>query len=228
MNYQNNLRKNWSSICDYEANIDLPHPEWNLNWNSSPINASMIYAAIKQFKPKVIVETGTFEAHGTYAICQAAHENNNQALIVTIDYDGDPTTQLPSEMWKELSRVRQNNLEIIKNKFHQCTLNFLEGDSREVLPSIFPKLADTWDFFYQDSMHFKEGIISEWSIMRKFAHVGSIAVFDDLQLSYNLPKVLSFLSSGFCGWFIRHEMIRGWDSIHTEKGHGQLWVQKVR
>ena len=41
---------------------------------------------------------------------------------------------------------------------------------------------DVIDLFYQDSMHFKDGIIAEWNLVEKNIIKNSKIIFDDLQL----------------------------------------------
>ena len=63
-------------------------------------------------------------------------------------------------------------------------IHFLNGDSRSMLPSVFPAGLEYWDFFFQDSMHFMSGILAEWEIMKPFARPGSVVVFDDVCLDW--------------------------------------------
>jgi len=176
------LKDNWNEILNTEQSLDLPIPKWKNNWSIDPKNASMIYNCIKIRKPKIIIETGTFEAHGTYVMAKAAHENNNDATIITIDYDGDPTTELEFGDWINLREIRDRNIKHIQDNFFNCNIEFINGDSREVLKKVFPERISCWDFFYHDSMHYKEGILAEWLSVRQYIRKGSIAVFDDISI----------------------------------------------
>ena len=53
-------------------------------------------------------------------MAQAANKNNNNCIIYTIDYDGDPSSERPMEDWLLLKNIRNNNLEKIKNEFNLC------------------------------------------------------------------------------------------------------------
>ena len=53
----------------------------------------------------------------------------------------------------------------------------------QVLPELFSGGKMKWDFFYQDSMHFYEGVKSEWELVRKHANSKALAVFDDISLN---------------------------------------------
>lgn len=223
------LKREWNAICASEVDFAWPENKWEYDdWRSHKLNAAMIYNAIRLLKPKVLVETGTFEGHGTYVMAQAAHENNNNALIITIDYDDDPITKLPKEDWFKLSAIREQKLTLIRAKFSNCEVCFVNGDSREVLPMIFKSKIDFWDFFYQDTMHFPRGILAEWRVMRKFARLGSVAVFDDIYLNRGIPSAFFRQRKDFCSWFVWHEFLNGWTYVSTEIGHKQFWVQKLK
>lgn len=231
----NNINRNWRDICSPNVALDLPQRKWEYDWGSHSINLVMLYNAIRIFKPKILVETGTFEGQGTYVMARAAHENNNDAHIITIDYGGDPdpTFKLPKEKWTELERIRQQNLSLISDRFPKVEVSFWKGDTRDILPAIFPEKYNSWDFFYQDSMHFFEGIMAEWTVMEKYSSKGAIVVFDDIQFIIGFKKVLhlrKLLSQReFCSWFVWHEVINGgWIYKSINKGHGQFWAQKVK
>ena len=40
-------------------------------------------------------------------MAQAAHKNNNNCIIYTIDYDGDPTTNLDKDKWLLLKKLEK-------------------------------------------------------------------------------------------------------------------------
>lgn len=145
-------------------------------------------------------------------------DNNNNGKIYTIDYDGDPTSHnINKSEWEKLRNIRNKNLLDIKLNFPNCEVNFIEGDSRKVLPSIFNKYnINSWDFFYQDSMHFFDDIMNEWSIMKPYANDKAFVIFDDL----NLKDVKKFKN-----WFIKNEKM--WDYKIINTGHKQLLTWKL-
>ena len=62
-------------------------------------------------------------------------------------------------------------------------MKFCDGDSRNVLKTLFTdNNIDKVDLFYQDSMHFPEGIKSEWILVEPYIKKNSYTIFDDLQL----------------------------------------------
>jgi len=170
-------------------------------------------------KPGTIIETGTFEGHGTFAMAAAASENNNGAVIYTIDYDGDPVQDekgtVSEHEWSELSRIRQENIERISREFKNCQVIFIEGDSRLVLPQVVAGI-ETWDFWYQDSMHFAEGIREEWDIMCPYASKGAIVIFDDI-----------WKRNKFSRWFSK-EYKKQWLYVPRRAyGHKQCLAQRL-
>jgi hypothetical protein len=173
------------------------------------------------------VETGTFEGLGTFTMAMAAQENNNGARIFTVDYDGDPDVSIPMEEWLLLRKLRDENLDLARARFPRVEIRFLNGDSREVLPSVFPAQLDHWDFFFQDSMHFMSGIMAEWEIMKPFARPGSVVVFDDVCLDWKKMPAHLLKQNDFCGHFLLREGLRnGWACKSTAEGRAQFWAQK--
>lgn len=229
---QFSLKQNWTSICNTKVELDFPKVQWIYEWSCNDSSAGRIYNAVSMLKPKVIIETGTFAALGTYTMAKAAHDSNNEAHIFTIDYDGDPTTQLDRNDWLQLKEIRNSNLDLIRSKFPKVRIDFIEGDSRQVLPELFSDKVNSWDFFYQDSMHYKEGIMSEWEIMSKFSKVGSIVVFDDVALPIRAKSLIKRLlgrHSQFTEDFFWNEVIRGgWTCESIEDNHPQFWAQKIK
>jgi cephalosporin hydroxylase len=223
-----NLKEAWPSICDYSVRLDLPPSRWKYEWSTHRRSAQRLYNAIRLSKPQIIVETGTFEGLGTYTMAKAAAENDNGARIFTVDYDGDPEEgSIPMEDWLELRRFREENLELARKTFPNVEIVFLNGDSRQVLPTLLPSRISTWDFFFQDSMHFTSGILDEWRIMRPYAHSGSIVVFDDVCLDWKqLPEHLLGRKK-FCLHFVFHEAWKnGWQYQSTVEGRAQFWARK--
>ena len=121
-----------------ECNLEYPKPGHTLNWSTQKNHLDFLHNMILALKPKIIIETGTFEGHGTYAIAAAAHINNNGARIFTHDYDGDPVQDesgtVSKESWLELRALREANIKKIQEKFTQCEVTFIDGDSRLTLP----------------------------------------------------------------------------------------------
>ncbi|MFV0337632.1 MAG: O-methyltransferase [Chthoniobacterales bacterium] len=221
-----NLRSARSAICDFSVPFSVPPSRWKQAWSTHELSAKRLYNAIRWQKPKIIVETGTFEALGTYVMAKAAQENGG-AKIFTIDYDGDPDVSIPMEDWLELRRYRDENLQRIREEFPAVEIQFLNGDSREMLPTLFTGAVDHWDFFFQDSMHFTSGILQEWAIMKPFSHSGSIVVFDDVCLDWKkLPSHL-FGKKDFCLHFSLSEgWGGGWTYQTTSEGRAQFWAQR--
>ena len=166
-----------------ESNLTYPQAGHALKWSTLRVHLDFLHNLILSLKPKIIIETGTFEAHGTYAIAAAAHKNNNGARIFTHDYDGDPvqdeTGTVSKESWLELRKLRETNIQRIQDEFTQCEVSFVEGDSRLTLPETLKQFSQ-WDFWYQDSMHFAEGIQSEWDIMSGAEADDAFVIFDDI------------------------------------------------
>ena len=221
------LKQAWREICDPDIKLDVPASRWKHAWSTHELSAKRLYNAVRWRRPQILVETGTFEGLGTWVMAKAASENGNRARIFTIDYDGDPDISIPEEDWKELRKLRDENLANARRNFPDVEINFLNGDSRTVLPQLVPSRIEHWDFFFQDSMHFFSGIMAEWEIMRAFARRGSVVVFDDICLDWKkLPRYF-FKRNDFCLRFVLSEARRdGWVCESTSEGRAQFWAQK--
>jgi len=189
----------WRSL-DRGEGVELPPARWTFRkWGSRGWDASRMYRLVRLLRPGVIIETGTFEAQGTYALAAAASANQNNARIFTFDYDGDPTTTLPDAAWGELKSIRQATLDLIRKQFPNCTVEFVEGDTRQILSPFLAERRLKWDLFFQDSMHFYDGILAEWTAMRAHASKTAIVLFDDINEEHPFPQ-----------WFKAHEAPNGW------------------
>lgn len=197
--------------------VNFPVSKWIHKWGIDKLNAIFIDNFIKSKKPKIIIETGTFEAQATYVMAQAANSNNNNCIIYTIDYDGDPTSNLDIEKWLSLKKIRDENLKLIEEKFQNVKVIFLDGDSRKILPKLFQTYnIPQVDLFYQDSMHFFEGIQEEWNLIKPYIQRNSYVIFDDLKLK-GVQK--------FRNWF-KKEYGTQYIYFENNEGHKQFIVKK--
>lgn len=210
-----------------ESDLQYPPARHKLNWSTKRCHLDLLYQLIRTIKPKVIVETGTYEAHGTFAMSAATHENDNGAVLYTVDYDGDPVQDeqgtVSLDEWLELKHYRENNLAQISEQFPRCAVKFIEGDSRqvlkgEVLPALVEVADGKWDFWYQDSMHYVEGIRQEWEIMAPHASERAIVIFDDVSKR-----------NEFSVWFLNNKSLkRQWQYIsRRDFQHKQCWAQRL-
>jgi len=201
-----------------KSDIEYPDPRHNLGWSTKQVHLDLLYNLILEIKPKIIIETGTFEAHGTFAMAAAAHKNNNGATIYSVDYDGDPIQDAEGNVtdkeWLELRKYRDKNLTLIQEKFSNCNVNWIDGDSRKVLPEVLKKTGE-WDFWYQDSMHYAEGIRQEWDLMETSASKSAIVIFDDVSKR-----------NGFSRWFQKEKLKEWYFSSRRDHEHKQCWAQK--
>lgn len=197
--------------------IKFPESKWIYKWGIDQNNANDLYQHILNTKPTIIIETGTFEGQATYVMAKACNELNNNSKIYTIDYNGDPTLNLEEYKWIQLKNIRDKNLEQIKKEFNNVSVNIIEGDSREVLKTLFiDNNINKVDLFYQDSMHFIEGIQAEWNFVEPYIKQNSIVIFDDLKLKG---------VQAFKKWFIKK-----YNKQYTYKdvniGHKQFIITK--
>lgn len=220
------LGDSWSDICDFRYDLDIPPSRWKEAWSTHELSAKRLFNAIRIFRPHRILETGTFEGLGTWVMAKALSLNGG-GEIITIDYDGDPEVAVPDSDWEELDHIRAENLDAARKDFPSVDIEFIKGDSRKVLPTLFPARWNQWDFFFQDSMHFAAGIQAEWEIVLPFAAPHAAVVFDDVCLDW--WKLGSHLAgrTDFClGFALRQMAQRRWRSKSTAEGRAQFWAQR--
>lgn len=218
--YQDNdFRNEPFRLSLYEdSKLDYPVVRHTLGWSTRKKHLDFLYNYVRELKPKIIFETGTFEGHGTFAMCAAAHANNNGAKVFTFDYDGDPiqdeSGSVSQDEWLALKEIRANNLALIQERYPNCGLTFTDGDTRQVLPDVALQVGG-WDFWYQDSMHYAEGIRQEWDIMAPYANAQSLVIFDDVSRR-----------NGFSRWFKSTQTPRWKFKPCRDFGHKQCLAQR--
>ena len=162
--------------------FDYPKSKCIKNWGICDDKAYFLYNFTKNIKPKVIIETGTFEAQATYIMAKACNEINCQCTIYTIDNNQNLFENIMKKDWKKLDEIRNNNLNLIKDKFTNVKVIFSKEDSRIALKNLFNKNnIDKVDFFYQDSNDFHEIIKNEWDLIKKFLKKDSYAIINNLK-----------------------------------------------
>ena len=207
--------------------IKYPEPKWGELWGVDQIGADILYNHVVKQKPEVILETGTFEAQATYVMAKAANENENNCVIYTIDYDGDPTTSFEAKDWLDLKNIRNDNLKKIQDEFKDVKVVFVEGDSRKKLTRMFKEFKiSKVDLFFQDSMHFFTGILNEWLLVEPYLEKGSCAIFDDLNHPQWGNDDLGYGVDTFRDWF---KLIYKDKYMYKEVsvGHGSFWVTQL-
>jgi hypothetical protein len=217
-------------------------------WMSENTNMAMIGKAISMLRPKVVMELGTFEAHGTkrIALSMMTYQGKDR-ILYTFDVGKAPVNSLGvpygckdfSEQplvdwqsfknghpcftgwhsWGDIMEARDRRLTETRALI-DFPLHFVEGFTYDTLPKVLEEDIKKWDFCFQDTLHTTKEVIKEWLLFQPYSGVGSIVVFDDMAHPSN-PCNADFLD-----WFRDNE--RDWITRHTIHGHGQLWAEKVR
>lgn len=195
------------------------------SWNSDLELMGMLSKAIILLLPEKIIELGTFAGIGTEIMARCAGRYDKQSYLYTIDagiplnWDGKNkklnVIELSDIEKKEWSSIIENRNRVLDKEFPFCLIEYHEGISLDVLPKILPGIG-IWDLCFQDSSHLAELIIMEFKLLEPFARIGSIIVFDDIPTFDNC----------FIGEFER--CTKDWNYRWTEKGHGQVWAEKVK
>lgn len=193
-------------------------PSWERGWSSPPETLSILHHGLLELQPATVIETGTLAGHGTMAMATALQAIGKPANIYTFDYDGDPVQdakgEIGEEEWRELASIRMQNLERIREFCPLVTIEFVDGDSRKTLPATLER-SGNWDFWFQDSMHYKEGIYQEWSILKGHINPGAVIAFDNVDHRH-----------AFGRHFIRNVVTEQWAyQTYISERNRQLWCR---
>lgn len=188
---------------------------WERGWRSPPETLSLMHNAVRALAPSTVIETGTLAAHSTMAFATALQEIGRPARIFTHDYDGDPVSgDIPMEEWRGLAEIRHGNLKLIQEHCPLVEIEFIDGDSRKTLPETVLKSGE-WDFWFQDSMHYKEGIYQEWNILKDRMKPGAAIAFDNVDHRHPFARD-----------FIRNVMTSDWSyQTYISGRNRQLWCR---
>jgi len=181
-------------------------------WNHDVGAMEMILRAIRILKPKVVIETGTFEALGTEKMAREMGGYDGPSSLHTYDFGMLENTK----EWEGVADAKRRRL---SQDYGHVKVVYHEGRASEMLKETLPDIG-VWDFCFQDSVHLAHFIMEEWNELVKFAKVGSVAVFDDMPkgqewIDYMGGRYPEF--TGNVGWEVKYSTICG----------GQLWAEKV-
>ena len=159
-------------------------------------------------------------------------------FLTTFDMDGDPQCPLePGEQgedwasradWDHLAQLRGENIRALGSR---VTVVYVEGDTANTLKPTIKRDSEhlgPWEFWYQDSSHDFEGIKREWDDIRKFAAIGAVVVFDDVEWNDHDPHPFAVhMMKNVQNWEVRP---CNWGARNFGRfgNHGgqQVWAQR--
>lgn len=197
-------------------------------WETGDFNggAAFLYSLVNYLQPKVIIELGTFEAHGTLILHQATRLKGAQ--IYTIDCD--VTLNYPHQDWFLVDSIRRQRI-LGANRGGGTRIKFLKGDTRQVLTRLLPNIKPV-DLVFQDSMHFVPGLLEEFDLLRPKLSRGAVVIFDDWwMVKLKHWWLLSYLKNRFSP-NISDNPQRGpidmtFNSFEINRGKGFLALQRL-
>ena len=141
-----------------------------------------LYALVREFKPKTLLETGVCNGVST-AVSLAALDENNEGVLYSIDLPEYTNTNYDEgTFWegKKGAVVPKENLPgwLIPDKYRK-RWDLTLGRSQEKLPILLDKLNEI-DFFLHDSEHSYECMTFEYQQAWKYLKPGGLLVSDDI------------------------------------------------
>ena len=168
VHYKGNLKNN---IDKNEVTPDVNLPRY-----------AQLAELIRTYKPKRIVEVGTWNGGRAIEMALAAFENRDRVHYTGFDLFQDATAETdkkeqntkPHNHFNAVVKRLEEFSEKMKEKNKTFTFSLLKGDSKETMPRAKKKLKKT-DFAFIDGGHSEETILSDYE---NLMHV-PVVVLDD-------------------------------------------------
>lgn len=169
------LPKGRLSLVKSHLKIDLVEAQsaWNFSRETSLENiskfyfrncrrVSLLYAFVRKFRPKIVVETGVQNGFSSAFILQAIHDNG-EGHLYSIDL---PNVTYPKDksgcMHEDRLRKGRETGFVVPDKLRKAW-TLIPGDARVELPRMLEKLGQ-FDCFYHDSTHTYDHMMFELSL----------------------------------------------------------------
>ncbi len=141
-----------------------------------------LYGLVREFKPKVLVETGVCNGVST-AVILAALERNNAGSLYSIDFPEYADTDYEEGVFWEGKKgavIPKGDLPgwVIPDKY-RGRWHLVLGRSQEKLPIVLDELGEI-DFFMHDSEHSYECMTFEYEQAWEHLKPGGLLVSDDI------------------------------------------------
>lgn len=141
-----------------------------------------LYGLVREFKPRILVETGVCNGVST-AIILSALEMNNKGTLYSIDFpEYTDTNYEEGTFWegKKGAVIPKNKIPgwLIPDKY-RVRWHLILGRSQERLPVLLDELGEI-DFFIHDSEHSYECMTFEYQQAWRYLRQGGLLVSDDI------------------------------------------------
>jgi predicted O-methyltransferase YrrM len=148
------------------AEASDPARQTAMSQTTSLADCVTMYCLIRQFKPKVMVETGVFYGGLSAMILHAMAANGGGSLYsidLPVESDGLPADQRGALVPEDLRHMWR----------------LILGDSREELPKLLKKLRQI-DAFNHDSLHTTEHMLWEYETAWPYLRIGGVISSHDV------------------------------------------------
>ena len=231
------LKDFWKTITNYDGELStksrsfvrneidlLPfrysQGKWQ-SYNSSDKNLLTIAEYIRQVKPDVVLECGTFEARTTEYLARvmrlgSSHLNRTlvtidvPGCILHMDEDAERVTFQEDEGWDEVIKIRNARLSLLtRDQFVKVI--YREGLTQVLLPELIREFD--FDFIYEDASHLPNILIEDFNHIDANAKKGCVVCFDDMKGNEFKDRVFA--------------NVEDWEVFYTDLGRGQVWMEKL-
>lgn len=182
--------------------------------NPATLRHKKLLDLIRIFRPRSIVEIGTFNGHNAICMLQAAHEYCEIPQYIGYDLFEDASAETDAaEFNVKQHHSRESVLAAIKVACPWADVNLIKGNTRQTLTSV------TADFAFIDGGHSIETIRHDYEALK---HSGVI-VFDDYYRVDGAGQLPDITKWG-CNYVVKdipHAVIEADDMVRLVKGGPQ-------
>ena len=134
-------------------------------------NLVTYYGLIRELRPAVVVETGTYHGESTSLIL-AALDRNNHGKLISID--------LPAVAGRLTmdSAIAPGDIGCLIPSKYRDRWEYICGDAKEFLPKVLAQ--NRIDVFIHDSLHTRTHMLYELNVARALLPEGAVIISDDV------------------------------------------------
>jgi cephalosporin hydroxylase len=139
------------------------------------LDRTALYCLVRATKPGIFIETGTRWGLGSFFILRAMQENGKGHLF---SFDLGVEASRRDYAWP----ANQTRLGFVVPDRLRSLLTIVEGDSLRTLPETLPRLPPV-DVFYHDSLHTREHMLGEYTIVFPRMRKGGVFMSEDTHMT---------------------------------------------
>jgi len=141
-----------------------------------------IFLLIKEYRPKTILEIGTYNGVNAIKMTKLAKQFNDNVFYYGFDLFEEITPEIREYEFhgKKLEPTYQQVCRILDEC--KCEYQLIKGNTKNTLLKFVPNKPI--DFIFIDGGHSVDTITQDWNNVKKFLHSNTVVLFDDYYLNH--------------------------------------------